>query len=186
MVGVPHAGKETKMKTGIFCGAVVIAFTLLAGISLYMALHPFQNVSNNANIVKPLPPRTQAVVQISKVKVTATDKKQTRIVNIPKFGEIIVKVTDKGEVVLASTGTWLGLGMRPHLGIAYTGRVEPMIGLQWVRLEKLNLGTSVVLTPSFIGASLDKDVTENSQIGLGIGVSSEMTNKYIIYYSLAF
>lgn len=171
------------MRDKIIIAVLSVALVVLAIFSLYMMFH---KVSKNDNLVKPLPPKTQAIVQITKGKVIATDKKQTRIVNIPKFEEIVVKVTDKGEVVLSSTGTWLGLGMRPHLGIAYTGKVEPVVGLQWMRLEKLELGTSVVLTPSFLGVSLDKDVTDNSQLGLGIGISSEMTQKYIVYYSLSF
>jgi hypothetical protein len=149
-----------------------------------MLFHP--KVAQTANLVKPLPPRTQAIVQITKGKVIATDKKQTRIVNIPKFGEIIVKVTDKGEVVLCSTGWMPQLGIRPYLGMAYTGKIEPLLGAQVVRIEPLQVGIGVDMTPSLIGVSLSRDLTQNSLVGIGTGLCSEMTQKYYVFFSLSF
>ena len=169
------------MKTKMMLVGLVVAMLGIGGLSLYMALH------KESSTAQALPKDTQAVVTIKKNKVTVQDRNVIKEIVIPKFGTLAIRVTDKGQVVLESSNRLPRLGVRPHVGVAYTGRIEPVLGIQVLRIEPMQLGASLCVTPSLIGLSIDKDLTDNAIVGLGTGISSEdMQQRFFVFLSLSF
>jgi hypothetical protein len=151
---------------------------------MYMAFHKVSNIDNN---VKPLPANTQALVTVSKSRVVVQDKDSVEEVAVPKFGTIRVRVADTGQVVLESANWLPRLGVRPYVGAAYTGRLEPILGIQVLRIEPIQLGLSLDVTPSLLGVSINKDVSDNAIAGLGTGISAvTMQQQFYVFLSLSF
>lgn len=163
-----------------------ILILVIAGLlSLYMSLN-VPNPTKNDTIV-PLAKHTVVKITIDRKEVVTQDKYAVRHVSLPKFGNVELRITDRGEVVIASTSILPRLGILPHLGIAWTGKFEPTFGLQVLRIEPIGLGGSFNVTPSLIGVSIDTDLTQNSLVGLGSGVSFEdMKQRYFLFFSLTF
>jgi len=162
---------------------MIILLVAIGVFSLYMALQKPTAVKD----VKPLPKNTQALVTVSRSKVVVQDKDSVEEVAVPKFGELRVRVTNTGQVVLESANWLPRLGVRPHVGVAYTGKIEPILGIQILRIEPIGLGLSLDATPSLIGLSLDKDVSDNAIVGLGTGISAvDMSQRYFVFLSLSF
>ena len=172
------------MKYNIIVTGLAAVMAGIAMLSVYMMLNTGKPT---ATAVKRLPKGTAATVTVNRSKVISQDSKNNiKVIPIPKFGELKFIVTDKGEVVLKSTGWMPQLGTRPYLGIAYTGKIEPLVGIQVMRLEPIGLGVSFDMTPSLIGISLSKDIFDNTLLGIGTGICSEMTQKYYLFLGVAF
>jgi hypothetical protein len=134
-----------------------------------------------------LPKDTITIVKVDHKGGTVQDAVGTRSIPLPKFGDTKITVKDSGAVVVEKEYNFIETGVRPHAGIAYTGKVEPMVAIQCVRIEDWELGVSGVITPSLVGISLDKDISSNALAGLGVGISGEdMQHRYFIYMSVGF
>jgi len=166
-------------KTGLKVGLVVLFALICFGVG-------YNAKDEKAGDPEALPRGASATIKVSPTQVRVNTGTKISTIKVPKFGEANIKVTPKGEVIAESTSYWPTTGTRVHMGVAYSGRVEPLVGVQLVRIEPLEVGVSVDATPSMIGVSLSKDVLSNSLAGLGIGIDYEANKRVYTYFSVSF
>lgn len=163
-------------KALIFIVAIVVAYLL----GLY-GHRPSPAVQES------LPEGVKRIISVDRAKVVDTTRGGSKVAVMPKFGAIEVRVRDNGDVVLATTGYMPIVGIRPYLGASYCGKIEPLLGVQLVRVEPWGLGLGVDATPSLVGVSLNKDVLANSIVGIGVGATlNNLSRQTYIHFSLAF
>ena len=137
--------------------------------------------------LKPLPVGIHSIVSVNTHDMTVRNVNKVQTVTIPKFGNIEVRINDRGEAVICSTGWLPRFGLRPLLGVAWTGQLEPMAGIELMRVEPINAGLSVDVTPSVIGCALERDIYNNASIGIGTGLKyTTMQQSYYAFLSLSF
>ena len=131
---------------------------------------------------------TQAEVIVTHSQVVVRQKgKADRVIKVPKSGRVVYtdKIKDKSQL---ATPQWVPqLVCLPHIGLSMRGlKVEPIAGVQVVRLEPMQLGLSCNLTTSNINLSLDKDLFDNSAVGVYYGITNEGSNVIGVHFSLFF
>jgi hypothetical protein len=170
--------------------ALIIAIIApLAGGGLYLYWLGGKNAKethkSSANSILPAGTQSRVVIKDGKVWLYQLGKEPIEL-RLPKTQQLRLDIDTEGRVSVEKPTFLPSLCLKPHMGIAYAGRTEPLVGLQLVRLEPLQLGLSCDITPSLTGLSLNYDLFQNALIGLGIGTDWDADNKYYIFFGLHF
>lgn len=137
--------------------------------------------------LKPLPMGIVSSVTVAGGKVVVRKGDAVKTYVEPKFGGIEVLIDKNGNPEVKEAGYMPRIGIRPMLGVAYTGKLEPALQLELLRIEPVGLGASVAGTPSFIGIALEKDISTNTSMGLATGIDlTTMQQKYAVLLSVSF
>jgi|GEM_PF-6272216 len=173
------------MKTRILLYTAVVLMTTVLLTSGYIGLFghkdtPQVNTTLNKDIL------SEVIVENGKI-IVKQQGKADKSLSIPKSGKVTYRQTIEGEQKLLTPGWFPRLVVLPHLGISCRGiKVEPIVGVQLLRVEPVQLGISFNITPSNINVSLDKDLFNNSLVGIYYGMTNDGTNCLGFHFSLLF
>jgi len=136
----------------------------------------------------PLPKDIKATVQIIKDKVIVKSQKGiTKVLPIPRSGEIKIIEDLKGNISIQKPILLPKTVFLPQYGVSIRSPIEPLVGVQLLRSEGLQIGLSLNLTPSSISASLEKDLNipiSNTCLGLMYGVNTSGYTFFAIKWAL--
>jgi len=148
--------------------ALLVAVVLLAGFLCYKAGVGSHEKNNVAYIED---------FETGELKFTLSDKELTiyeegkapKRVAVPKTGtrRIAKKLSEDVQVERLS---WMPkVVFLPQLGISAGLRLEPLAGIQLIRLMPLRVGLSCNISPSMVGLGIERDILSNSCVGLMYG-----------------
>jgi len=127
---------------------------------------------------KPQIENTQEI-RVTKSGVIIKTPKGTKVIPIPRTGEIKITSTEVTEI-----GLFPKLCFLPNIGLATGSQILPLIGVQLLRSDPIGLGIAVNLTTENLSLSLDKDVFYNSILGIYYGINKGGYSQIGLLYSL--
>lgn len=145
---------------------LLIGIVLLGGILYHLHAKP----GNAPLTYQPLPKNlyNRVVVASNRLLVQTREGKVSSVI-VPRTGKIAITTDTKGNTSIEQPSWVPTLCVLPHLGTSLSQTIEPSIGLQFLRSERLLVGVSLNATPSRAYLSIDRDIFRNSLVSANFG-----------------
>ena len=135
---------------------------------------------------KNLTPLKSNQVAVTRKTVRLKDKE----VIISRGTEMLLEAGEDNQIrIVSMPGVWPIIVYLPQLGLSLTNKLEPLLGVQLLRSEAIQLGAALNITPSYVSISLERDLSgnlSNSVLGLQYGLDSQGYTKWALKFALYF
>ena len=110
--------------------------------------------------------------------------KPVKRVAVPRTGTRRITKKQSEDVQIERLSWMPEVVLLPQIGISLGRQLEPLVGIQWLRIRPLKVGLSLNITPQMVGIGIERDILSNCNLGLVYGLSYDNYTLWALKFAL--